>query len=162
MTTTVQFTPQTNAIFQFQATLDGQVYQCTINWNLFGARYYLTITSLSGQWIVTEPLTGTPLGYDLASLSVSNNIASAVTTANHTFTVGSVVPLAIAGNTPTGYNGVYECNITGVNSFTFALNQPLTAATTLGTANYNMSLTAGYFASTMTYYPDNGQIVISP
>jgi hypothetical protein len=162
MTTTVPFNPQTNTNFQFQATLDGQVYQCIITSNLFGSRYYLNIYDLSGNWIVTTALVGTPLGYDLASLSVSNNIASATTATPHTFTVGSVIPLAIAGNNPSGYNGTFQCNITGKSSFTYTLNQILTAATTLGTVNYNLSLTAGYFNSTLVYYPDSGNIIISP
>jgi hypothetical protein len=160
--TTVQFQPSPTANTRFQATLDSQVYNVVINWNLFGARYYVNIYTLAGQRIVTEPLIGSPLGYDLSSLTSDNNIASAVTAVSHTYTVGSIVPLQIAGNTPTAFNGTFNCNITGPNSFTYPLPGTIDQATQLGTATYTLSLTAGYFNSTMVYFPDNEQIIITP
>jgi len=61
MTTYVNFYQPSNAPFQFQATLDGVSYTCTVPWNLFGQRYYLTVSTLDGTVVVNLPLIGSPL-----------------------------------------------------------------------------------------------------
>lgn len=59
------FTPSVNSVFQFQPTLDGNVYLVQVRWNLFGQRYYIFIFSLGGTLIVTQPLIGSPNDYDI-------------------------------------------------------------------------------------------------
>lgn len=162
MTTYVTFNPSKTAVFSFKATLDKQVYNITVTWSLFGCRYYINIFNQAGVRIVSVPLVGTPLGYDLLSITNANNIAVATTTAPHTYTIGSIVPLVISGCTPSGYNGMYNCSILTSTTFSFSINQILENAVGLGQVNYNLSLTAGYFASTLTYFPDNQQFVINP
>lgn len=56
--TTVAFTPSSASAFQFQATLDGAAYQCSVPWNVAAQRYYLTITDNSGNQIVSRALVG--------------------------------------------------------------------------------------------------------
>jgi hypothetical protein len=162
MTTTVVFAPQANTLFQFQATLDDNVYNCVITWNFFGARYYLNIYDNNTNLIVCRPLIGTPLGYDLLSITTNSNIAVATTTAPHTYTVGSVVKLVISGVTPTDYNGTFLCNIMSDTQFSYLLGAQVDNATELGAVNYNLSLTEGYFASTLVYAPDSEQFIINP
>ena len=65
MTTYVNFTPSTNALFQFQATLDGNLYNVVITWSLAGQRYYINVYALDGTLIVAKPLVGSPLDYDI-------------------------------------------------------------------------------------------------
>lgn len=60
-----QFAPSTQSLFQFQPTLDGQVYTCVVTWSLFGQRGYLNIFSLAGTRIVSKALVGSPNDYDI-------------------------------------------------------------------------------------------------
>lgn len=66
MTTYVNFTPSASAVFSFQATLDSSLYAVTVPWNLFGQRYYVNIYDTSGSLIVSRPLVGSPLDYDIS------------------------------------------------------------------------------------------------
>ena len=65
MTTYVNFTPSASAAFQFQATLDGQIYNVVVTWNLFGQRYYINVYDLSNNRIVSQPMLPSPIGYNL-------------------------------------------------------------------------------------------------
>jgi hypothetical protein len=162
MTTYVEFTPQTNEPFQFQATLDNSVYNVVISWNFFGARYFINIYDNNSALVVSRPLIGTPLGYDLLSITTTANIAVATTTTPHTYAVGSVVKLVISGVTPDNYNGTFLCNIMSPTQFSYLVDAQVDNATALGVANYNLSLTEGYFASTLVYSPDSQQFIITP
>lgn len=63
---TFDFVPTTNATFTFQPTLDGQVYNVIVTWNLFGQRFYVNIYELGGALVVSLPLIGSPLDYDIS------------------------------------------------------------------------------------------------
>lgn len=160
MTTLVQFNPQANSNFQFQATLDGNVYNIVINWNLFGARYYINIYTLAGKLIVCRPLIGSPLGIALDTITLANNVAVATAIEPHNFTVGSVIPLVITNALPSDYNGTYNCSVMNLTQFSFPLPSIGTAPSEQGTATFKLSLTAGYFSDTVVYLPDNEQFVI--
>lgn len=69
---------------------------------------------------LTSILTGAKA---LTSLTWASSVATATTTTAHGFTNGDTIPLTIAGAAPTGYNGTFECTITGASTFTY----PLTA-----------------------------------
>jgi hypothetical protein len=66
MTTFTNFSPSTTANFQFQPTLDGQVYTVTVLWSLFGQRYYVNIAALDGTLVALLPLIGSPPNYDIS------------------------------------------------------------------------------------------------
>lgn len=66
MTTFYDFTPSTSGPFTFQPTLDGQVYNCVVTWNVFGARWYLNIYDLGGNLIVCTAMVGSPLDKDIS------------------------------------------------------------------------------------------------
>lgn len=162
MTTTIQFSPTPNSNFQFPVTLDGKVYNVVINWNLFGARYYVNIYDLSNNLIVCRPLIGSPLGYTLSSVTYNGSFATATTSRPHNYTVGTVVELVISGCIPSDFNGTYLCNIVSKTEFTYPLNTTNQNASTPGNVVYNLSMTSGYFTSTLTYFPDNQQIIVTP
>lgn len=63
---TFDFIPTQSAPFQFQPTLDGQVYNAVVTWNLFAQRYYLNVYDLAGNLIVATAMVGSPLGYDVS------------------------------------------------------------------------------------------------
>lgn len=65
MTTIVPFTPNDNAPFQFQATLDGAAYTVVITWNLWGQRYYVNVYDISQNLIVSIGMAGSPTGADI-------------------------------------------------------------------------------------------------
>lgn len=54
--TTYVFQPSTTTVFSFQPTLDGSTYNCVIQWNLFGQRWYVICTTLSGTSVFCLPL----------------------------------------------------------------------------------------------------------
>lgn len=65
---TYNFVPPPNGAFTFQPTLDGVVYTATIVWNLFGQRWYLVLTTLSGTPVVTIPVIGSPPNFTINML----------------------------------------------------------------------------------------------
>lgn len=65
MTTLTQFTPNINQNFSFQPTLDGQQYNVTITWGLFGQRWVVNVYTLQNVLILQKPLTGSPPDYDI-------------------------------------------------------------------------------------------------
>lgn len=66
MTTYINFNPSPNEPFQFQPTLDGQVYSVIVTWNLFGQRYYVNIYTLDNALVVCLPLIGSPPERDIS------------------------------------------------------------------------------------------------
>ena len=65
MTTLTQFSPSRNQNFSFQATLDGQQYQVTLPWSLFGQRWYIEIYTLQNQLVMSKPLRASPDSSDI-------------------------------------------------------------------------------------------------
>lgn len=61
----VPFVPTTNAPFQFQLTLAGSDYTAIVTWNLFGARFWFNLYTVQGVRVVSLPLAGSSLDYDL-------------------------------------------------------------------------------------------------
>jgi len=66
MTTYFQYQENNSSNFQFQPTLDGQVYNAVVTYNIFGKRNYLTITDLRNNLIFSLPVIGSPDGFDIS------------------------------------------------------------------------------------------------
>lgn len=66
-----QFTPSTdtNPPFSFNCTLDSNTYEIQVTWNVYGQRWYITCNDINGNRIRTEPLVGSPTGYDIPLLT---------------------------------------------------------------------------------------------
>lgn len=64
--TTYLFAPSPTAPFQFQPTLDGEVYHVVVTWNLFGQRYYVNVMTTSGALVLCLPMIGSPPDYDIS------------------------------------------------------------------------------------------------
>lgn len=58
MTTIFTFTPSATQAYQFQPTLDGDVYTAIVTWSLFGQRWYLNLFDAEGNWIFTRSMVG--------------------------------------------------------------------------------------------------------
>ena len=63
MTTYVVFQPNAQTAPPFSATfvLDGQTYNGAATWNVYGQRWYFTLTDQLGDTIWNGPLIGSPL-----------------------------------------------------------------------------------------------------
>lgn len=75
MTTYFNFTPSATQTYQFQPTLDGQVYTCTVQWNRYRQGYYVLCVDLSGNLVFNIPMAASGLNTDL-SLSAPFGFAS--------------------------------------------------------------------------------------
>lgn len=163
MTTYTPFVPNPQVAFSFQPVLDGATYNVTVTWNVFGQDYYVNIYDLNGNLIVNLPMVGSPPGVNISSLTWANGIVTAQTA----MPVGWVntyatMNLTLTGNTPDAYNGVFQSFITGPSMFTFPLASDPGLATTFGAVYYNISLTAGYFDSTLVFRTQSQNFEVSP
>lgn len=152
MTTYIPFTPSQSNLFTAQVVLDGRPFTMTTPWNVFGRRYYVNLYGLNSTLIFSVPLVGSPTGIYLASLSWSFGVVTATTQMPHNYRVGDVLRLNIINCTPIGYNGNFDCQITGPNSFTYFLDANPGVNNQLGSVQYNLNLAAGYAATSMLVY----------
>jgi hypothetical protein len=65
-TNSIQFTPSSTAPFAFQVTLDGAKYSVIVTWNIYAQRYYVNIYTTGNVLIVSLPLIGSPLNYNIS------------------------------------------------------------------------------------------------
>jgi len=167
VTTYVPFTPTPSGPFQFNPTLDGQVYRVNVTWNLFDQGWYVNVYQLSGPLVVALPLIGSDAPAQLVTLSWSlfpnGGQVAAQAEGTLVFTPGSVVDLTVSGTTPVGYNGTFPCLVTGVNTFTYPLADDPGALMTPGYYGTDISLAAGYFTtSTLVYREPASQFEVNP
>jgi hypothetical protein len=164
MTTYFPFTPSAAQAFNFQPTLDGQEYNVTVVWSLFGQRYYVTCTTLTGALIFHVPLIGSSVGNNIqaASWDASSNTATITTVLPHGFKVGRIINLTIVDMHPDTYNGAQICCAINRTQLTFPITSDPGTVSTLGSIQYNINLAAGYFASTLVYRTTNDTFEVSP
>lgn len=162
--TTFPVAPSNTGPPQFTPTFDGDQYIVRVVWSLFGQRYYVSCYDLFGNLIFNVPLTESPTGVDIQTLDYDelSGLAEGVATGPHGFKTGSTTRLTIAGASPDIYNGTFLVLATGPTSFSF----PLTVssypgpATMAGVLSFDISMSAGYFTSTLVYR--NSSFVVSP
>ena len=168
MTTYIPFTPSAVSAFQFQCVLDGQPYNVTVTANLFRSSnnstgaFYINVTDVNGDLIVSRAMGGSPVGQNLASLSWANGKVTATTQAPHGYKIARIVTLTISGASPDGYNGTFPCLVTSPTTFTYPLATNPGMATVPGTASFNVNLVGGLFASSLVFRTANQQFEIAP
>lgn len=162
MTTFIDFTPSNVSVPQFQATLDGALYNVTVTWNLAGQRYYVNIYDQSGTLVVALPQIGSPVGVALAGLRCFQGTVTATCAVPHSFQVGTTVSVTVSGAVPTDYNGAFQALVINSTQLTYSIATLPLASSVPGNLAYNVSLTAGYFASTLVWRPANNQFEVSP
>lgn len=142
MSTFVDFVPSTTAAFSFQATMAGQQYNVTITWNVFGQRYYYTVTDLGGNLILCRALAAS--GPVIPStFTWSNGVAYVATSVNHNVPVGSVANVNIS-QTKSGLDGNVQVLSTGPTAFTYQLLADPGVEPTSGVVNFSLNLVSGY------------------
>lgn len=170
MTTVVPFTPSITPgqpPFSFQATFDGSLYNCTVFWLLQAQRWYVQVQDQDGNTIVFLPMTGSSDASPLQSVSWdvgtgNGGIVTAITAAPHNFKLGMIVLLNITGCVPNGYNVLTPVQVIGPSTFTYPLAQNPGTATVAGRYSFDINLLRGYFASTLVWRVNSGNIEISP
>lgn len=167
--TVFPFVQSPTSPFQFQPTLDGAIYNASVPWLLFGARYYLSLVALDGTQVWYGAVPGSPTGVAILSLVWANGIARATTALPHGYKPGRAIDLTIIGCTPDAYNGLFSCMITGPSSFSYLLSPDPGDATVFGSAEYNVNMIGGvakpdgtFFASTLVFRDPANQFEVSP
>ena len=157
MTTFYQFAPSSAAPYSFQPTLDGDVYNCTVTWNLFGVRYFLNVNALDGTLIMSRGLVASPVGVAIQNIQWANGAAMVTTAKPHGYRVGSIIDLTLTDNVPVAYSGQFECLITGSGTFTLFVAPNPGQPTQLGNASYGINLVGQYFNTTQIVFRDGTQ-----
>ena len=141
---------------------DGETYNVTVTWNLFGRRCYVNcFDSLNNRVFTVALIESSPaLPLGAVSWSPASLTAEVVTKSPHGFPVGSTIRLTVASVVPVGYNGCYDCWVTGPSTLEFDLSVNPGAATVFGSVSQLISMTSGYFASTLIWR--SGQFEVSP
>jgi len=162
LTTYFPLTPSNFITPTFQPTLDGTVYTCNVNWNLYGNRYYLICYDTDNNVVFNVAIVTSPPAQTLASLvwSAATLSVTATTSTPHGFKIGTIVQLTIVNANPAGYNGAYNVAITGSATFTYPLSAYPGQVVSPGSASWQISLCRGYFNSTIVYR--NSQFEVSP
>lgn len=162
--TTYAFIPSASSAPQFTPTLDGNQYNVSVIWSLYGQRYTVLCKDLNGNVIFNVPLIESPASQAIETLAYDELQLQAIgqTSEPHGLSIGSTTRLTISGASPAVYNGTFLVLATGADTFSYPLSASVTpsTATTPGSIGYQISLTAGYFASTMVY--QNGAFTVSP
>lgn len=162
MTAYFPLTPSSVQAPSFFPTFDGVQYRCVVTWNLFGQRYYVNCYDLTGNLVFCIALIETPPGIQLSGLSwdILAQTVTATTLTPHGMPIGASINLTIEGVIPTTFGGTYLTMITGPSTFTYPMASDPGIATAVGRASALISMTQGYFASTLIYR--NSQFEVSP
>jgi hypothetical protein len=166
MTSYYPFQPSSAGPFQFQPTLDGQQYIAVVTWNFFGQRFYLNLSDVSGNQVLSRAVIGSPDGLVIETLSWSDNEGTGEVTITtdepHGWDVGQTVELAIDGASPDGWNGTWRMLATSETELTFPLSTNPGSASSVGTLYDDISLTKFYFDSSIIYRESSRTFEVRP
>lgn len=155
-TTLLPFTPSTTAVFSFQPTLNGVLYNATVTWNVFGQDYYLNLTDLSGNLILATAVAGSgPQLQGLLSWSDQPG-AMAVTTLPHEVPIGSLVNLRVS-QTGTAFDGFWQALATTPTTLTYALSNPNEAVPVPGIVDFPLNMVASVVSGGFLAFHDETQ-----
>lgn len=143
-------------------TLDGNQYTITVMWNVSAKRYYIMCQDTGGNLIFFVPIVTTLTALQLTDVEYDEQNSRVVATVdqNIPFAVGAMFNANIINNEPTGYNGSGLASVLSPTQFIYNLSPNPGLCTTLGAVQILVSLTQGYFQSTMVFR--NGQFEVNP
>ena len=146
MSTTVQFTPSATQVFSFQPVLAGTNYSATIQWSVFGQRWYLNLMDATGASVLFTALVGSgPRLQAALSWSGPPNLATATTTVPHNVPVGQLANIWVS-QTDSPFDGGWQALSTSPTTLTYALDNPLEALPLNGVLSFPLNLVAGVVA----------------
>jgi hypothetical protein len=123
-------------------------YNASIFYNIFGQRYYLSLTDTSGNPITYVPLVGTGPSLQASfTWDPQAGIATATTAVNHNVPLGSLAAVRISGTDDT-FDGDVLALSTGATTLTYALlSAPVNPLPESGFVNQDENLLAGLTTS---------------
>lgn len=161
--TTYPFTPAIGQNISFNPTLNSNTYTANITWNIFGQRWYLNLYDSNNNLIIATAVVSSDDTHPISSISWTNNLVTVESTTPHFLKLGTLVNLAITGNNPSGYNGMYQCAVSGPSTFTYKLTANPGNVITTGQFGGIADLCAGQLApSALVYYSNNSQFATLP
>lgn len=166
MTTYFAFNPPSDAPFTFQPTLDGQTYTASVFWLFWSQRWYVTLIDQFGNRIFTLPLIYSTPTSQVESIAWSNATTSGQVTVilptPVTYPIGSLVDVYFYSSAPAAYNGLFRCAVLNPTTLTYPLDQDPGMPTAIGVWSQDVSMTAGYFDSTLIFRPSTGNFEVNP
>ena len=166
MTTYFQFQPPANAPFAFQPTLDGNQYNATVTWLFWAQRWYVNLFDQFGNRVLSRAMAESPPLQAISSVAWSDatgaGLVTVVPTVPTVYKPGSLAPLYFYQNAPAAFNGFQLCAVVNPSVLTYPLASDPGQASALGAFGQDLSLTSGYFASTLVWRPSSGNIEVTP
>jgi hypothetical protein len=146
----------------FMPLFDGNPYTITVLWNVSGQRYYIKCMNTSNTLVFMVPLINSPSGMEIESLvwDENNEVIIATLVAPHELPIGEVFNVSIIQAVPNGYNGNGMALITSDTTFTYPMKQNPGYVQQAGVAQFLISMTKGYFNSTLVFR--NMQFEVTP
>ena len=140
--------------FAFQPVLDGSTYKANVTWNIFGQRWYLTLSDQSGNVIVHTAIVESPPFFSITSLSWDGErqLVTIETVAPHNLPLGAVIDLTLREASPDVFNGKWEMTVASPTSLTFEMATDPGQPVLLGNFGRDIDLTAGYFSTSVLVY----------
>jgi hypothetical protein len=152
MTTITVFSPSAtaNPPFQFQPTLDGAQYVVTTTFNIFGNRWYINVSDLSGNLILARPMVGSPTKIQ-ASITWADWLAVASLDAAHNIPIGAVANIEVS-DTGLTYDGTWSAWAVDAMTLAFTLQTDPGQYGITGNVSQDVNL----IANTPSSYDSNG------
>jgi hypothetical protein len=166
MSTLIDFTPTTNSVFPFSPTITnaagvGVQYNALVPYNMFGQRYYLNLTDLSGNQVAYVPVVGTgPQLTASFTWDEQTGIALATTLGNHNMPLAGLANARVA-NTGSSFDGDFQVLSTGPTSLTYGLlTDPAVPLPASGQLNFDINLLAGLGIGLILFHADTMQFEV--
>lgn len=149
----------------FYATLDGGQYNCVITWNVSAKRYYINCYAPEGGLVFAVPVVSTLTGIQLVSLNwdVAQEVVTGVINGSFRsigLQTGMIADMTIENCIPVSFNLAQEILVINDTTFTYLQSSDPGPLQTPGAITAYISLTAGYFNSTMIFR--NGSFEVNP
>lgn len=162
MTTFTKFNPLLDAPFVFTATLDGATHNVIVWWNTWAQRWFVTVTDNGGNLVFTKALVSSQGLQPIATLSWAAGTVTIMSGTPLQYPVGALVPLTFYNTTPNAYNGPNLCAVVNRTTLSYPMPTNPGIATSLGGYAFDVTMTAGYFNSTLVYRPTTDNFEVSP
>lgn len=162
MTTYYDFIPSNKSAPNFMPTFDGVQYTVAVIWNVSARRYYIKCMSLNSVLKFLVPLveSNSPIeiiGYTWDRL---NGRVIVTLVAPHGMPIGQVINVNIVGTVHTKYNGSGLGSVLSKTEIMYPMQNNPGQVTILGVLDMFISMTKGYFNSTLVYR--NNRFEVTP
>ena len=164
MATLTPFVPRPRQPFTWQPVLDGATVRATVTWNLFGQRWYVTITDGDGARVLTTPLVGSPDPQPVTAAAWDGVRQRLVVTCAtpHGVRPGAMADLTLSGFAPMAFCGAFRFLATSSTALAAPMTVDPGVATVLGAVGRDVDMLAGVRASSLVYRTSSGNFEVTP